>query len=287
LKFRFHVFLIVAAFAGSLPAITLPAQQQTEEIQTILERAAEYVSVYEDRQLGNVLAEEKYFQRIGNSASNQRRTDSDFLIILVGTERMGIRKVNRVDGRAVKSTEPNLQALMDDSPEGIQKRIRILKDESSQYNIGPIQRNINLPTFALQVVRRDQASRFSFVKRGTDKIHGIEGVELKFQEQRGPTLVHGVKGESLLSSGAVWIEPATGRVLKTEFTVENPYSDPKAQGRVTVSYAISKSLGILVPDEMTEHYEAARFFVDCTADYSNFRSFNVDVKSEIAAPAKQ
>lgn len=288
---RFQHYLPGAFLAACLLAGQLPAQDRAAELQAILSRAAEYVAVYEDRQLGNVLVAETYLQtvsmhtgRTGN-ARQQRRLESDFLIVLVGADRMGIRKVNRVDGVDVKSSEVDLTAMMDDSPEGVRKRIAVLTEESSRFNIGPVLRHINLPTFALKVVRRENAPRFSFTQRGTDKINGIQGVEVRFQEVRGPTLVHGLHGESLPSSGAVWIEPATGRVLKTEFEVENPYA--KAKGRITVTYSANKALGILVPDDMKERYETDDGVVECTANYSKFRSFNVDVKSDIQAPAKR
>jgi hypothetical protein len=280
------------AIALCLLAANAAAQQKTLELQTILDRAADYVALYEDRQLGNVLASEtyvqsaSYFSAIGNPLQRQqRRTDSDFLIVLIGTDRMGIRRVNRVNGDAVKSAEMSLEALMDDSPQGIRNRVAALREESARYNIGPVLRQINLPTFALKVVRREQAPRFSFVQHGTGRVNGIQGVEVRFQEMRSPTLVHGAGGESLISMGTLWIEPATGRVLKTEFNVENPYA--KARGRVTVTYSANKTLGILVPEEMNEHYESDGGIVDCTASYSKFRSFNVDLKSDIQAPAKR
>lgn len=284
--------LIVAVIAVCLLGGPLPAQDEARELQAMLGRAADYVALYEDRQLGNVLAAETYFQTVSSYLARgialprqQRRTESDFLIVLVGADRMGIRRVNRLNGDPVKSTEVNLEALMDDSPEGVRNRIAALREESTRYNIGPVLRQINLPTFALKVVRREEAPRFSFVQHGTGKVNGIQGIEVRFQELRAPTLVHGAGGESLTSSGTLWIEPATGRILKTEFNVENPYA--KAKGRVTVTYSANKALGILVPDEMKEHYETDGGVVDCTASYSRFRSFNVDLKSEIQAPAKR
>jgi hypothetical protein len=268
------------------------AQAQAVDLREVLGRAADYVALYEDSQLGNVLASETYVQSVSNYLSpgialprQQRRTESDFLIVLVGSERMGVRRVNRVNGDVVKSAEVNLEALMDDSTAGVRNRIATLREESARYNIGPVLRQINLPTFALKVVRREEAPRFSFVQHGAGKVNGIQGIEVRFQELRAPTLVHGTGGESLISSGTLWIEPATGRVLKTEFNVDNPYS--KARGRVTVTYSVNKTLGILVPDEMKEHYESDGGVVDCTASYSRFRSFSVDLKSDIQAPPKR
>ncbi len=282
----------VAALAVCLLAPRIPAQDRDPELQSLLSRAAEYVAQYEDRQLGNILTAETYVQnvdyrggRVGLIGGREsRRLESDFLIVVVGGDRMGIRKVNRVDGVPVKNSEASMEALMDDSPAGIQSQIAALKEESTRYNIGPVLRQINVPTFGLKVVRAEQAPRFSFVQRKSSRINGIQGVEVRFQELRSPTLVHGIHGESLLSSGAVWIEPDTGRVLKTEFEVENPYA--KARGRITVTYSANKALGILVPNQMKEEYETDDALVTCTANYSRFRSFNVDLKSDIQTPAK-
>ena len=110
---------------------------------------------------------------------------------------------------------------------------------------------------------------------------GVETWEIDFKEQRSPTLTHGGHGESLLSTGKLWIDPSTGRVLKTEFSVENPFSEPTARGRIVVTYTESKTLGMLVPNEMEERYETDLAAVECLASYSNFRLFNVDVTSTI------
>ncbi len=274
-----------AAFVVCIPSLS--AQQHPADIQAILDRAADYVANYLDQQLGNVVAKESYLQnstiydpKSGVPRTQSRRTESDFLIAIVGSQRFGIRKVNSMNGTAVKSVEENLDSLLDDSATGISNRIAALKEESSRYNIGPVQRNLNVPVFALSVLRRSEAPRFSFVRAGASRINGIQTVELKFREERSPTLVHGIKGESLISTGAVWIEATTGRVLKTEFYVENPYDESHAKGKSTVTYAPSKSLGILVPAKMEEDYKTEIGTVTSVASYSDFRSFKVDSKSE-------
>jgi hypothetical protein len=93
-----------------------------------------------------------------------------------------------------------------------------------------------------------------------------------------------VKGEALYAKGTLWIEPETGRILQTEFEVENPYTSPKVTADIIVTYGTAKNLSILVPVLMTERYESAYNNVDCRAEYSNFRPFQVDVKFEISAP---
>jgi hypothetical protein len=189
--------------------------------------------------------------------------------------------VKRLNGAAVKSTVDSFESMMDASPLGMRQSIKAIQDESSRYNIGGVLRKINVPTFALRVAREAEGDRISFKKSGTDKISGIETWEIKFQEKRSPTLVHGELGESLLSSGSLWIEPGTGRIVKTELKVENPLSKPPVKGRIVVTYAVNKALGILVPTQMTENYETVESVVNCIASYSDFRSFKVDASSVI------
>jgi len=55
-------------------------------------------------------------------------------------------------------------------------------------------------------------------------------------------------------------------------------------GRVVVTYGDSKDVPILVPASMVEHYESTHNNIDCRADYSHFRPFEVDVKFDIAPP---
>jgi len=276
--FSFMVGMLIASAGGFTTA-----SQQTEDLTAVLSRAAAYVAEYEDVHLGNVLAAENYLQEAsaGRFGREQRRTQSDFLIVMMGGDRFGVRRVNRVDGAEVQSQESSFEAMMDDSAEGLRRRITALKKESAKYNIGVVQRDINLPTFALRVARKQESGRFAFRKQDTDKVSGVETWEVAFQERRSPTLVHGNQGESLLSSGALWIEPATGRILKTEFKVENPFSKPPVTAQVVVTYKPDAKLGMLVPAEMTERYDSDVTSIRCTANYSNFRPFKVEVSEKV------
>lgn len=288
------VFLAVGFTLTVLPGQTSPPRPQ-DDLAGVLGRAAQYVAEYEEKQLGNLLAAEDYVQDVEMrgpryvtpTRRQQRRTQADFLILQVGGERAALRKVTRLDGKPVNATQESFFEMSDNSPAGLRRQIAAISKESTQYNIGPILRQINLPTFALAVARAAESKRFAFVKEDTRKIDGVETWEIRFREQRSPTLTHGLKGESLLSSGALWIEPQTGRILRTEFEVENPFSDPPVKGRITVTYKQNKNLGMLVPTEMSERYESGSALVDCLARYSNFRAFNVDVNSVIGAPASR
>jgi hypothetical protein len=266
--------------------------QNPPELESVLARATQYVSQYE-ADLGNLIGSEEYLQTSvlmdnGNppkvASRARRRTSSDFLIIQVGSEWVALRKVNRVDGLKVKETVPAFEDAFDDSPQANAKRLRDMTAESTEHNLGNVQRDMNLPTFALRVLRQSEIARFSFERAGTAKVDGVQTWKIRFHEKATPTLLTGAKGESLFSSGTLWIEPETGRVLQTEFEAENPYVQGKVKGSIAVTYTAGKKVPILVPSSMVEHYDAAFTVIDCRADYSNFRPFEVDVKFDIAQP---
>ena len=276
--------------SGAVLLALFLAQQTAPDLATVLERATLYVTQYE-MDLGNLIGSEEYVQSstwLDNSnpprvaKRTQRRTSSDFLIIQVGPEWNALRKVNRVDGSKVKEVEPAFDEAFDESPAANAKRLLSMRNESTQQNIGDIRRDINLPTFALKLLRKSQMERFTFERAGSSKIDGVAVWTIRFRELSGPTLVSGGKGENLFAGGMLWIEPETGRVLQTEFELENPYQHIK--GRSVVTYAVGKKVPMLVPSIMTETYESPYNNVTCRADYTNFRPFEVDVKFEISAP---
>ena len=182
-------FALLLAILLSAP---VRLQQNGPELETVLQRATQYVTQYEE-ELGNLIGSEEYVQNAawlfntvrGTTQVGQRlarRTSSDFLIIQVGPEWAALRKVNRVDGSKVKDVEPAFEDAFDDSADSNRKRLEQMKADSTRYNIGDIIRDINLPTFALKVLRKTEASRFSFQRTGDDKIEGVKTWAIHFQE---------------------------------------------------------------------------------------------------------
>jgi hypothetical protein len=282
--------LLLVVIMSALSSV--PAQTAQDDLETVLQRATKYVTKYEE-DLGNLIGSEEYIQNASWKGMGgrgliarkmQRRTSSDFLILQVGPEWSGLRKVNRVDGSKVKDEQQPLADAFDGSPQSNYKQLRRMIEESTQYNIGDVIREINLPTFALAVMRKAEVQRFKFEKAGVDKIDGVQTWEVRFHEVDRPTLVHGEKLEPLYSSGTLWIDPDTGRILKTELVVENRLNKSPIKARVIVTYEPGKRVPMLVPNLMLEHYETEANTIDCRADYSNFRAFEVDVKFEIAPP---
>jgi hypothetical protein len=285
---------VLTALLWMLAALSQP--QSSPDLNSVVQRATEYVTQYE-AELGNLIGSEEYIQNAVWLAPTtrgattvakrmQRRVSSDFLMIQVIPEWAALRKVNRVDGLTVKEAEPAFEDAFDNSPEANQKRLLAMKAESTAYNIGDIIRDINVPTVALKVLRESEVSRFAFERLGSRKIEGVQTWAVHFREKAAPTLVIGPKGDSLYSTGTFWVEPETGRVLRTEFNVENQFAPLRVKARIVVTYAAGKNMKMLVPSLMSEHYESEFNTIDCQAFYSNFRPFEVDVKFEIHPPVQ-
>src|SRR5262249_51800770 len=130
-------------------AFIVPVQEKAPDLVAVLERATDYVKNYEEA-LGNLIATEEYVQNarwrnVGARFSTvaqkqQRRTSSDFLILQVGREWEGLRKVNRLDGVKLKDKAPSFEDAFDDSPKTNSKRLKDMVEESTRYNIGDVLR---------------------------------------------------------------------------------------------------------------------------------------------------
>jgi hypothetical protein len=263
------------------------ASQKPDELQQVMDRAARYVADYEENQLGILLVNEVYLQNaVYYSAdgrglirgTEKRQTEADFLMIADDGDRVGIRQVRTVNGTPVPRKD-NLETMLEDTPAAMHKRLIELRQDSSSYNIGGVLRKINVPTFALRVARAKESQRFSFEKHSVKNSRNGEVWEVRFKELTPPTLSRGLKDEPLFSTGTLWIEAMSGRILKTRFYIKNPYSQPSATGETEVTYVQDKSLDMLVPSKMTERYETVLSIVTTDADYSKYRKFNVEASA--------
>ena len=279
-------------------AFIVPVQEKAPDLVAVLERATDYVKNYEEA-LGNLIATEEYVQNarwrnVGARFSTvaqkqQRRTSSDFLILQVGREWEGLRKVNRLDGVKLKDKAPSFEAAFDDSPKTNSKRLKDMVEESTRYNIGNLQRTINVPVLALLMLDPPNQRRFSFErtqdrkpKLGSEpKSAGDAQVwVVEYFEQSAGTLIRGSQNHDIPAHGRFWIEAASGRVVASELIAD----DTTLKGTVSVAYRLEPSVNLLVPAEMRERYEVRRdnSRVDGTATYSKFRQFQVKVDEKIA-----
>ena len=277
---------IVALAADAAPAAQLPSLPE------VLSRAAAYVKRFHG-QLSEIVSEETYSQLVYSSARrndpmvgniNRVTLKSDLMLIKpVNVDRyVEFRDVFEVDGEAVHDRQQRIEALWRTGSAESTARLGAILDESSRYNIGGIQRNINTPLMALMFLDSTYQPRFSFKlaskgrpvlgREHTPDESGVFRVStemwnIEFEEKRGETIVKRPNGANLRSRGRFWINPDTGAVLISELVIDGG----GVIARVTVSYQSEPLMGFMVPVEMRESYERRDEMITGHAVYARFR----------------
>jgi VWFA-related protein len=279
--------------------VPVTVEMMTPEVEEAVGRAGAYAAAYEPA-LSGLVAEEKYVQRSlryekvaifnvapgrngqpGSTTQNdgewvpdgQRTLKSDFLLVKTqdGDRWMPFRDVFDVDGKAVREREARLQKLFLDAPATAAARAAQINAESARYNIGFVERNVNLPTLALRLLDPARRSQLAVRKAGEATVTGVRTWELAFAERGTPTVVRdGTR--NLPATGSFWIDPATGRVIRTTMRLKID----TVSIEVTVTYRSDARAGkTWVPAEMREVYLSATRRLECVATYSNIRRFQV------------
>lgn len=268
---------------------------QDRAVSPLLDKAAIYVSGFE-RQLAGVVAEETYLQ----SAGVRRELKSDLLLVPVASyaRYVQFRDVFEVDGRTVRDREDRLTRLFQDSSPSASAQLQAIAEESARYNIGAIQRTVNVPTLALVFLRAEnqQAGTFTLTNRTKPELTSLGPYELDvpktewadfsvvpagtrvlaFKEAKHDTLIRRSLNRDAPSEERFWVEPATGSVLMTELTVD----DGTVTAVIDVRYRPASSVGgAMMPSEMRERYtnnlRSSSPDILGRATYDHFRRFQV------------
>ena len=190
------------AFSALLPfcfAASHAAAQASDELDAVLDKAGDYVAAYERTFVG-VVAEETYRQEVRGiagtdsrgfaaEARGQRRDlKSDMLLVRApaGDRWIQFRDVFEVDGKPVRDRAERLAKLFLQPSASTQQQVDDIAAASARYNIGGINRNVNVPVLALTVLEPQNRAWFSFKGRRAGGTF-----ELEYQEERGGTLIRG------------------------------------------------------------------------------------------------
>jgi VWFA-related protein len=257
-------------------------------LDTVVARAAEYIAGY-FREFRNVVAEEDYVQMIpATRPLENRRVKSDFLLVTApdGNTWIPFRDVFEVDGRVIRDREDRLRKLFLESPPGTAfEAMARVQDEGSRYNLVSLGKtDINVPTFALTILLDRNIRSFTFKRGREESVDGQALLRVDFDETARPTLVRGADGSDVPSSGSLWIDPLTGRIVKTFLRAARDTGPTALAGltlEATVVYRRSDTLGLWVPAEMREAYRLRGNTVEGRATYSKFRSFQVRTEQKI------
>jgi hypothetical protein len=266
------------------------ADEQRPRLDEILRRAGAATVSLEDR-LAVVSATEEYHQGLlldrDNVARVRREIVSEVVWVPTGDAMVWafFRDVVSVDGTAVVDRANRLQELFASGAtrDARQQAARLL-DESARYNLGR-RRTVNTPTLALSILHPRGQSRFRFTIAGEEKKEGLPVVKVRFAETARPTLSRTSSGTDVPARGSLWIEPAQGALVASELRLDVP----RLQTEIKVRFRQEDRLGAWLPFEMKEAYgnrsrSVGEERVEATAQYSNFRRAEVEVKVILPGP---
>jgi hypothetical protein len=261
---------------------------RSRELRATLARLSEYVEGYE-RDYSMLVAEEDYRQS-APTASVRMRSD----LLLVRPERsaqwISFRDVFEVNGRPVRDREERLRRLFLDPSAEAAAQLKAIREESARYNIGPVQRTINVPLFPLVFLRPANRVRLDFELAGRGKAQGVQVWRLRFVERARPTIVSDPEGRDVPHTGWFLVDRNTGAIVETGTEAQRE----GAAARIVVRYRRDAKLGLWVPADMRETYRTGLRYagggvgsivsVEGHATYSNFRRFQVSTEEKITVP---
>jgi hypothetical protein len=277
--------LLVALAAGASLSSTSRVVQNEASLSVILDRATAYVEAYVNA-LSSIVTEERYEQRVTRQVSRgaappekqvtSRTLVSDYLLVQAPgtTEWMPFRDVYSVDGVPLRDANDRLLKPFVDPGATTASRVLEIRKESSRYNIGNVSRDINVPTFALQILGAQMRGAFAFRHRGFERIGDESAAVIEYTETARPTMIRGGDYEDVAATGRFWIRPDTGCVLRSVLETRPAHM----RTRIDVTYRYEPSLDIVVPAQMIERHDLIEEVVEGRATYSKIRRFRVTVE---------
>jgi hypothetical protein len=262
-----------------------PAGAPQPSMSSVIARMGDYISEFQSR-MATVVADEQYRQilqphpagSVLTQGHKTRSLRSEYALVRTtrGDEWVGFRDTFEVDGNRVRDHDDRLEQLV---ASGALAEASRVANESARFNLGTefIVRNINVPTFVLQLLQRANRERFAFRKAGEETIAGTHTWRIEYRERERPTIVRTPDRHDQPSSGAVWVDAGTGEIWRT--MVEWRANRKRVLGRVTVTYGRVPGVDVMVPVAMTERYEPENgATLEGDATYSNFRQFRTDAR---------
>ncbi len=278
----------VAAALIGLALLSAGLRAQATSTATVLARVASYVSDYQ-KQLIGVVAEERYRQnafttsRAGRVSRQFRELRSDVLLVKLPNEEhwLQFRDVFEVDRKPVRDRDERLYKLFITPTADNRAQAETIQQESSRYNVGPVQRTINMPILALLFFDETLQRHLEIEKLVANNARRFEPLaraehvwRLGFTEVGRPTMVRGGGGNDVPSHGEIWVDSVTGRILETELISEDSV---QVNATIHVVYGAAPGFTLLLPSEMRERYRVRvnESRIDGHATYSKFRQFTV------------
>ena len=256
---------------------TVDNRAARRDVSDLTDRAATFADGF-FRDFASVVAEERYDQQLLGTGIGPRRTVlvSDFLLVDVpGQGWMPFRDVFERDGQQIRDRQNRLVDLfLTQGRQGLEQA-QAISSESARYNIGSVQRTVNVPTLALAFLLAEHRWRFAFKLDGRNDNVAV----VSFEEKIRPTVVHDIRGGDVPMRGRFWFDERAQAVVRTEVRA----IDATTEAMIGVTYERNAALNLWVPARMEERYrrDGSRNSMLGEATYSKFRRFQVTTTQEL------
>jgi formylglycine-generating enzyme required for sulfatase activity len=309
-RFALSIVALCAGIAVPMSAVPAPAAEERPSLPILLERTAWYLDFFID-QFENVVAEESYVQDASTpllsyapmgsgrggmaqpalsagelSRARHRDLRSDFLLVKSSNTQalVPFRDVITVDGIPVSDRQQRLAKLfLNSTNEDTMTLAARIGDEGARYNLGNMRSTLGNPVLALGVLQSSYQARFKFTLGKEDRTVAPGVWWIDYQEQSSPAMVRGQAGVDLFAHGRIWIDATSGRVLRTQLSVEQPV----IRAQVTTTFRMDDRFTIAVPSEMRETYQFnSGSKITTIATYGRFRRFDVHADEDIRLPIR-
>jgi hypothetical protein len=183
---------------------------------------------------------------------------------------MEFRDVVSVDDKPVRAGAPLLKTLQDDLSPAASARAVDVSRSAATLVFGRFIRGVDIPRAAVMILHPVNQPRFEFRKGGERNIDGVRTWEIKFKENRKPTIIRASGDKDAVSTGSFWIDPATGNVRVS--LLKSPDSST-VYDEQTVTYREDPATGLWLPAELKERVvdDDAGLRLEATATFSNWR----------------
>ena len=277
--------------SGWAPAPVAHAADATRQapLRDLLRQAGEQASAF-GRALEGFVAREDYLQTIREwpgappDAPGQgrpmasRHLRSDLLLVHDRDRPWQVhRDVIAVDGLELADRAGRLQQLFSGPRQQADALLRAIIDESARFNLGHVERNINVPTFPLLVLHPTHQDRFAFRDRGRVEEGGRPARVVTYRERSRPRVIRGMYGRDVALEGRLLIDETDGQLLHA--TVE-----PRARdlaSRLEVWFETVAPAPRRVPARFWEWYRVrgddGHRYVEGYATYHDLRRFTTEV----------
>jgi hypothetical protein len=267
----------VCVFTITLAALSpAAAQPESTDLGLVRGRVAAYVQRFVDN-FTNVVAEERYLQEF-RAAVDRRRLLSDFLLVKYpGEERMYLtfRDVREVNGRPVREQLQRITELFLEPFASAVRRAGEIQTASSRQSLP--RGRLTDPLEGIAYLQGFYQPQFEFSVASPDRRADAGVIELNFTQLRPVTSLQiPLRGKAL-------VVERTGRVIRTELLAGS-----RSNVRTTTTeFGFNAALQIDVPLRLRDQMPvtATDEFIG-TADYSNFRRFQVSTEQQVDLPAK-